>query len=182
VRAYKFLADGGVGPFSGYPWPLPTHEEPGAWVAPSMDAPPPFRDAVWACSVEQLAYWVNAELWEAELADPVTLGERVVAASRGRLVGRVDTWGPKIAEEFLAACRERAQGHASAADHHEVTVYSRSAERLAERGPAITAYTAAHTARVRSQVMGDGSFDVGRRAERLWQSAWLAERLGVEAG
>ena len=181
MRAYKFLGAGGVGPFSGFTWPLPARGEPGGWVAPSSDAPPPFRDAVSACSAEQLAYWVNAELWEAELVDPVSVAERVVSASRGRLVRRIDSWDPKIAEEYLAVCLERARGHAAAADHREVTVYARSAEALAHRGPALTAFIAAHTAGVRAEVMNEASYERGCRAERLWQSAWLVERLGLEA-
>ena len=149
---------------------------------PSIEAAPAFRDAVRACSIEQLAYWVNAELWEAELADPVSVGVRVVATSRCRLVRRVASWGPRVAEEYLAACLDRARGHATEADQREVTMYARSAERVAGRGPAATAYVAAHAAGVRTQVMGEASFDEGCRAERRWQSTWLAERLGLVAG
>jgi hypothetical protein len=187
VRAFKFLRAGGVGPFSGFRWPVPTGARPGEWVTPE-GAPPPFDDGVHAASVDQLAYWVNQELFEAELEDPVGR-ERAIVGPRGRLLRRVEVWGPDVVNDFVKACLERADGHATGSgDARDVVVYARSARALAERGPegtgfsrsgaAVSGFIAAHAAGMRASTAG-GDFDEGRAAECTWQSRWLAERLGL---
>ncbi len=47
---------------------------------------------VHACRVEDLAYWMHVQLWEVELGGQIVKGDHLVAASRGRLVRRLDHW------------------------------------------------------------------------------------------
>jgi hypothetical protein len=107
MLAYKFLADGAVAPFTGRPWPLPGPRAPGAWVvAPAGDL---VRYGVHACRVEDLAYWLDDELWLAELDDPVVRTTFQVVAARGRLVARITAWSAASSREYAAACAWRAR-------------------------------------------------------------------------
>jgi hypothetical protein len=106
MTAYKFLASGAVGPFTGFEWPVPRRGGAGAWV----EAPDPTpAHGVHACRVRDLAFWLDAELWRAELEDPVAEGQRQVIASRGRLLERVTRWDDEAARSFAEACVWRAR-------------------------------------------------------------------------
>ena len=80
--AYKFLAPGAVAPFTGFRWPAGGAAGPGPWVAAPRERP---ELRIHACKPCDLAYWLEAELWRAELADPVDEARRQVRASRGRI-------------------------------------------------------------------------------------------------
>ncbi len=111
MRAYKFLALGGIGRFSELAWPRPTAAEPGAWV----DAAGPLEDClhgVHACTFGQLLDWIDDELWEIELAGEIVVGDVMVVAERGRLVGQVTRWDAATAQEFADACAWRTRDHA----------------------------------------------------------------------
>src|SRR5206468_5119819 len=75
VIAYKFLAPGSVGPFTGYRW------EPGRWV--EVHALDPCRRGIHACRVRDLPIWLDAELWEIELDGGIVEQDRKVVAGRG---------------------------------------------------------------------------------------------------
>ncbi len=99
--AYKFLSAGAVAPFTGYRWPVPGLAGAGAWV----EAPDGRLDhGVHACRVADLTFWLDVELWRAELADPVAEGQRQVIAKRGRLLDRVSGWNEETARSFAEAC------------------------------------------------------------------------------
>ncbi|HET9596393.1 MAG TPA: hypothetical protein VFP65_12465 [Anaeromyxobacteraceae bacterium] len=107
MHAYKFLADGAVAPFTGRSWPAPDARSPGAWmVAPPGDLA---RYGVHACRIEDLAYWPDDELWLVELGGTVLEEPFQLAASRGRLVRRIDAWNAATAREYAAACAFRAR-------------------------------------------------------------------------
>lgn len=111
--AYKFLAAGARGPFTGVAWPAI-----GEWLVAT-------GPGIHACRADQLAHWLHDELWEVELADTRD-GPDCVIAARARLVRRVD-WDPRA---FADACLARAND----AD---------AAEANAHGYPAIAAYMAA---------------------------------------
>ncbi|TMB29276.1 MAG: hypothetical protein E6J62_16375 [Deltaproteobacteria bacterium] len=70
--AYKFLAAGRTGPFTGYVWPERQ------WV----DAPSSREGAgVHACRIADLPFWIDHELWQIELAGPVVERETEVETS-----------------------------------------------------------------------------------------------------
>lgn len=109
--AYKFLNPGGVGPYSGFAWPLPAYESPGAWVEAqgSLDL---CRNGIHACRVGQLPYWWGVELWEVELDDPIEDVGRAVLARRGRLLESVEAWDEAMMRSYARACAWRARDHA----------------------------------------------------------------------
>ena len=80
--AHKFLRSGRHGPFSGFEWP-----EPGEWVRPGAE-PDLCRNAIHACRVRDLPWWMSEELWEIELDGDVHVGEHKIVAPAGRLRAR----------------------------------------------------------------------------------------------
>src|SRR5687768_16278909 len=98
-RAWKFLAAGAVGPFSRVAWPTPAPAGPGDWVR-AREPGALCMGAVHACRIADLPWWLNDELSEVELEGDVTPARRKVMAERGRLVRRVEAWGPAAAEAF----------------------------------------------------------------------------------
>ena len=168
--AYKFLRAGSIGRFSDVPWPAA-----GQWleVAGALD---PCVSGVHATSLDALAYWLEDELWTAELDGEILDLGTVLVARRGRLLARVEAW-PKGSSEFARDCAthaqrlaERACGNArvealaaEAAEHAELATTPRHA--------VIAAYAAA----VAADVLEPGTFD----SERLRQSGRIAAILGL---
>jgi hypothetical protein len=173
VIAYKFLAAGSVGPFSGFAWPTGT---PGPWVEASGTAHACFA-GVHGCSVEHLPFWLHEELWEIELEAPVAAEHKLVAP-RGRLVRRVDAWDAGARLAYGASCLERVGPLVAAAPEPVAQLVAGIVEDLcgmASRGAAASAGFCA--ARIAELVGGIGAYD----AERAAQSRWLVERLSLGA-
>lgn len=89
---------------TGFPWPAA-----GEWV--SVDGP--LEDCVrgiHACRVDDLGWWLSAQLWEIELAGDRLDGSHAVVATRGRLVSQVGGWpeaGADLAAWAVWRCRDR---------------------------------------------------------------------------
>jgi hypothetical protein len=176
VIALKFLQPERRGRFSDEQWPLPAGDEPGAWV----EARGPLElcaNGVHACSADQLAYWLDAELWRVELDGDVHTEPTLVLARRGRLLDRVDGW-PRAGEAFAVECAEQtAELAARRPGDPRLTELAEDAawhaERAAEPRQAVLA---AYTAAVAADVHRPGGFD----EERARQSEALADRLGLQ--
>jgi hypothetical protein len=180
VIAYKFLARGAVGPFSGFPWPTPSAGAPGAWVDAVGEG---LAHGVHACRTSDLPFWLEEELWIAELDGEVRATEHQLVASRGRLLEPVVAWrdvARDFGEDCAATLRARVDAAAGAALPDVVQrlrEYAADAEACARGGnPAAAAYIAARG----SAVLEGGP--AGSAAERRRQAAWLERRLGLAAG
>jgi hypothetical protein len=168
VTAYKFLASGAVGPFSGFRWP-----GPGAWVEVAGPLEP-CRRGIHAPATDALSEWLSDELWNVELAGELVRADGLVVAERGCLVDRVESWNAGAALEFARACAERLRERASAderfvpfADDAELQLELAADPKLT----AVVAFIARHAA--------EEAEPGGWAAERAWQSGLLAERLGL---
>lgn len=164
MTAYKFLAAGGIGPFTGFRWPV------GEWV--EADGVDLCRVGIHACRASDLPNWIDDELWEIELDGEVVEQERKLVARRGRLVRRLEGWTPELLHDFGVGCllrtRERV-GFLPVLSGYVVDV-----RRLVGQGRLpLAAFAAARAAERR-----DGP--AGYEQERNAQSAWLAARLGLE--
>ena len=191
--ACKFLRQGAVAPFTGFRWP-----GPGVWVA----APP--RDDAWirACRPRDLSYWLSDELWRIELEEPVRAERYQVASPRARLLERVAGWAPDLGLAYATACALHAMAgvlphlepelRRSLAGLEDLSAIAEAARRAQPRTTA-TAYLAdtavwalrfgpgpASYAAVRL-AMSTGGGLAAFEAERAWQAAWLANRLGLQA-
>lgn len=200
MRAFKFLDEQGRAPFTATPW------RPGVWVEAARAAP--CREGVHACRPTDLAHWLAAALWEVELDGPLGESRHKVVAVRGRLVAPVDGYAAAVRElAEIGAWRSRDRAvealggdarfetastlselAALGALVDESTFDGRSgalaadAAHFAEHGqpsqsPFVAACAAGHAA---SGPDGDqAAYDAGYAAERDFQSAWLADRLGL---
>lgn len=186
MHAYAFLGSAGFALFDGIRWPLPTCDGPGDWIEAPEHSPIPGR--LRAHLPAHLPYWLDDELWSAELAEPVTPGRRMLTASRGRLLARVDAWNTDAARDLVGACSARVQELvAVAADVDPARVglvagLARDIALYAGEAPtaASAAGTATHIAATAAGVVA-GS-DSAVTAERAWQAGWLAARLDLPDG
>jgi hypothetical protein len=175
VTAFKFLAPGRIGPFSGVRWPVPSNGEPADWVA--ADGPlEPCRNGVHACRMGDLPFWLDAELWVVELDGDVVESDDVLVASRGRLVERVVLWETPVVREYAHACVGRAREHADTSGDERAAAYARDAAGYEAAGgrpkmAALIACAAAYAA--------ETARPGGLAEERRWQANWLARRLGL---
>ena len=202
--AYKFLAAGGTGPFTGCAWPLPGPRTPGPWLA--APAGELARYGVHACALEDLSLWPDEELWLVELAGTVLREPDQLVATRGRLLERITAWNAEAAREYAAACAWRARdlavealgGGLPAADALRACIDLESLQATATALAAvvrpadprvIVAYVSGAALRARQGRYPEASLqaahlgaalagsDVGAEHERAWQSRWLAHRL-----
>lgn len=158
TRAYKFLAAGARGPFSGVAWPAI-----GAWLA--SDGPVVVgKRGAHVCRADQLAHWLHEELWQVELDGVQLDGPDCVVAERARLLARVDAWSQGGAVRFARAC----------VDHARIVVgddpqLADADEALRHGYPAVAAYAAAVAV-----ARGD---EVAYARERARQSEWIIREL-----
>lgn len=172
MKTFKFLLPGGVGPFSGFRWPVPSNGEPAAWVQAADGEARRCSAGIHACAVDDLPFWLQDELWEIELEGVPTRGRRKLVAARGRLVRRIDEWNEVARHDFVEDCIERLRR--LAARHPSSAGYLADAEAHAHHaGPAPVAYISARAAELAA---GARAYD----AERAAQARWLADRLGLD--
>lgn len=201
VTVYKFLAPGRRHPISGVELP-----PPGAWFAadhPAADGP----EGVRAHLAADLASWVDEELWEVELDGERSVLPYSVVAARGRLVRRVEAWTPAVARAVAADAAWRARdavaARLDAAGHADVAADVRAAGSLADLAAVAAARSAAApagwadplglvaevgaeaaaapvvVALLTATVAVAGWDAEAHLVERRWQSARIAERLGL---
>jgi hypothetical protein len=161
VIAYKFLAPGAVGPFTGYRW------EPDRWV--EAESPDVCRRGIHACRIRDLPIWLDHELWEIELAGEVVEQARKLVATSGRLTRQVEAWTPSLAQRFGAFCARRTRTRVGHLPHLSGFVVDIDAFVAARRIP-IAGFGAARAAELAG---GAAAYE----AERLAQAAWLAREL-----
>lgn len=162
--AYKFLAAGALGPFTGFRW------QAGEWV--DAVAADPCRRGVHACRTHDLPIWLDDELWEVELEGAVVEQERKLVAQRGRLTRRVDAWTPEAALAFGRFCARRTRLRVGFVPG--LSGFVGDVDRFVAQGRiAIAGFAAARAAELRD---GPAAYD----AERAAQASWLADHLGLE--
>jgi hypothetical protein len=162
--AYKFLATGAVGRFSGFLW------EAAGWI--DAEGADPCRAGIHACRVRDLPIWLDDELWQIELDGEVIECERKLVAPRGRLTQRVDQWAPEVAREFGRFCARRTRERVGFLP--SLSGFVADVDRFVSQNRiAIAGFAAARAAELRD---GPAAYE----AERHAQAAWLAERLELE--
>ena len=116
MRAYKFLDGTGRAVFSGFRWLGPgPGDEAGPWI--ETDAVVPCREGVHGCRPSAVAFWLNEDLWEVDLAgEIVDVGTKIVAG-RGRLRRRSRRLRRHRFPGRLGGRRLRREGLAVGLDH-----------------------------------------------------------------
>ena len=142
----------------------------GAWV--DVEGPlEPSRRGIHACRERDLAHWLDDELWVAELDGTILEEERMLVASRGRLVSQVLEWDGEAMRELAQACVERGRDYPQGG----------GAERWAAHpsGAVSAIYMVADAAGL-AAVEDGRSYDEGFDEERAWQAEWIASRFALE--
>jgi len=163
VKAYKFLLDDRIAPFSGFRWPV------GEWVESTDQAA--CSSGIHVCEPADLPFWLMDELWEIELSGPTTRGRHKLVAPSGRLVRRIQAWDRDAAAAFGEVCvgrvRELAGRRPEAAGHlADLEAWAPHVRPVAAGSLAARAFEA---------VEGRD----GYTTERAAQTAWLVDRLAL---
>jgi hypothetical protein len=174
--AFKFLSHGARSPVTGFAW------TPGTWVE-AEGALAPCERGIHLLRPTDVAHWIHEELWRVEHEGETIEGIDAIIARRARLSELVSAWSEGGAARFAQACHDRLRdllarvGEASEAWAIEKHRWAASVH--VERGnTTMAAYNAA---------MGFARAPLGGtpqeryRAERAWQSAWLARELPLVA-
>lgn len=179
--AYKFLALGAVGRFSGFVWPRPDtrHYQ---WV--TTDRVELCNSGIHACRLQDLPFWLDDELWLIELDGDVVQEDGVVVANRARLLEHVSAWSHDAAREFARSCSLRARELATQATRdaspraHAIDTIAATCEIHANASPAEPAYMSwvAFTG-YGLRMIGDLREGDGGAGEGRVQADWLAQRV-----
>ena len=178
--AYKFLAREATAPLSGSAWPLPQGGAPGAWVEAGAGALELCVRGAHGCRPSDLSYWLHEDLWQVEVAGEQIEGIDCLVVRQARLVGRLDGWREGgAAARFADACIAHGAGLVAAAPARAaLNAYLDDAAEAARYGYVAVAAFAAALAVGKTAGAGDGG-DRAYRAERAWQSAWIARELAL---
>jgi hypothetical protein len=173
MRARKFLAAGGRGPFSGVTWPPCADGSPGEWIDVDGVLAPCAR-GIHVCRDIDLAYWIHDELWDVEVEGPAVEGVDCLVVARARLLRRIDAW-TEGRHRFARASIEHAAASLGSAAGDALGDLLDDAQIMATHGyPALASYTAA----VAVGRASGGDAVQGFRTERAWQSVWIADFVG----
>jgi hypothetical protein len=178
TRAWKFLDERSRGIFSGFTWPKPNEQTaPGPWVESSEIIP--CYEGVHACSVEQLAWWMSAQLWEIELDDPVVQKGPKLVARRGRLIRLVDRWpalGTGLAEWAVWRVRGHAVDAMNSAGAHDAAATLTAAGSFDDLLSAATGldFESTSTAGIAVEQVADSVADVANPIFACWDAARAA--------
>jgi hypothetical protein len=173
MKAYKFLATGAVGPFSGFVWPAPSGAA-SAWV--EVDgALVTCERGVHVCRPEDLAHWIHEELWEVEVGGETKLGVDCLVARRARLSRRIEAWTDGGAARFVRACGERADALVGSAADETQRGFIDDTELCVEHGYiALGAFCAALAV---TNLAPPAERERAFQSERAWQAGWIAREL-----
>jgi len=203
--AYRFLARGGLGAVNQFVWPLPEGSIPGAWVGPQADTT---TLGVYAQRLSDLPYWVHDELYRVELRGSVQTLSLGVLASEMRLIERVSGWDESLRRDFGESCVERLRQWADnmhdeqggpilarcliECDVREIpqvlaandmtrpaTVGSLPVQYLIDAVNVLRAGLTASVAHVARVALSESPQFASKHNERLAQSQWLQQHLGL---
>jgi hypothetical protein len=181
--AYKFLRSGAAGLVSGFHWPTPDAGSPGAWV----HAASPVRECgtgIHVCRAPDLPYWMCDELWAIEIEGAVVEGTDMLIAPSGRLLYRFSGWTRAGQQRFVEACRDRAarvigQAPPDRRQHADAFMGHMDNYQQLEWTPLGALCTALAIASTYGGPDDAAVVKAAFRQERVWQSRWLIENLGL---
>jgi hypothetical protein len=175
MSTYKFLTKAATGPISGFAWPRPSGEAPGAWVQ-AEGALAPCANGSHLCRAGDLAHWLHDELWETEAAGEQMEGPDCLVVRRARLLRRIDAWHLGGAVRFGEACAQHASEAADRAPAGPVLddVKALAGDALLSVRAGFVAVGAYAAALAVAKLSDAADQHDAYRRERAWQSEWIA--------
>jgi len=113
---YKFLSTGGVAPYSGWQWPLPTKNEDGTWTpgewTPAVDELIECERGYHVTGTADAIEWLGAEMYAVESHPEAVFAQydNKGAFTQCRLVRQIERWDERTQRVFACDCAERALG------------------------------------------------------------------------
>jgi len=178
MKTFKFLTKGAAGPISGFAWPRPGGDAPGAWV--EADGPlAPCANGSHLCRAGDLAHWLHDELWETEAAGEQIEGLDCIVVRRARLVRRIDAWHLGGAVRFGDACARHASEVIDSTPPGPASdeVKAMLADSFVSVRTGFVATGAWAAALAVAKLADPADQHEAYRRERAWQSEWIARVL-----
>jgi len=107
IKRYKVLGKGGI-PCNGGKgkWNLPKDDKPGKWM-PKLDNIEPCVSGYHLCRMEDLIYWLNKEIYEAEgRGEFIRHNDNKDVFAEARLLKKMESWNERSARLFSLDCAE----------------------------------------------------------------------------
>ncbi len=125
MRAYVFLKSGAIDPFGKTSWITATNGEALRGPRTGND-----RNQVRVCRVVDLPYWLNDELWQVELGEPITELACGISSKSARLVRQIPEWSPPRARTFAEEAVWHSQRQILAASTADVAAHMRTLDSI----------------------------------------------------
>jgi hypothetical protein len=107
---YKALKEGGISPYQKWKWPLPMEDAPGEWV--EVDGPPALcRNGLHGYLKRDAAHREAEFVFEMEVAGETVEDDHKLAATRARLLRRVEAYKPIRVKRGLEPCLKCGKPH-----------------------------------------------------------------------
>jgi hypothetical protein len=129
---------------------------------------------VHALRPQALSRWLADELWHVELDGAELEREGVLVARRARLLEPAREWNAEAKRDFAHWCETRARELAATHAGRKTRDMADDVEQMTHAPEPDVALVSFCTAKIAAEVAPDGT-----PSERLRQSAWLGERLGL---
>lgn len=174
-RYFKFLDAAGSGQHSGFAWPLPKGDDPGAWVE-AAGALVACENGLHAARAGDCLAWLDETAYELEYDGEVLDGVDKVLGRKARLTRRL-AWDERTKRLFACDCAERVLPlyeravPGDARPREAIAVARRFANGAATREELAAARAAASAAASAAAWYAAGA------AERAWQTATLVAYL-----
>ena len=187
IKRYKILGKGGVAINGGTgQWSLPQDGKPGAWM-PKIENIEPCVRGYHLCRVEDLVYWLNAEIYEAEGRGEFIRHVDKDVFPEARLLRKLDTWDEKSGRLFAADCVEHVLHifEKKCPNDNRPRAAIQAARDFAHRKITKSQLTAAGDAAgdaagaAARAAVGAAAWDSAGDAERKWQTTKLREALNI---
>ena len=182
MKYYKFLTEEHLGKYSRFDYTayLPKNGKPGKWL-PKVDSLLKCSSGYHACEPDQVARWINAELYEVEYrTKPEGDGEKVWG-NKIRLVRKVEQWDERMQRLFAVWCAREALKLVEKPDPRSIAacdVAERYANSEATKEEMDAAYSAARAAADAAYAAYSAADAAARAAAYAAQSKKLLEMAG----
>ena len=146
----------------------------------------PCKNGIHVCRPQDVAIWVDAEMYEVEIDGEIVEAKDKICVRRARLTKRIETWNKQTQRLFAADCAERALPIFETAypnDTRPREAIEAARQFVRDEITAASRDAAFAAARVAGDAAWDAAWAAGAAAwgaEQMWQSARLLQYVNGE--